>query len=156
MVVGQGGAGATSCEQCGRRWFNNDSLYLFYQTLIQKIVFAERGLVAAAERLHLAVQAAVQARQQAIRSGSLGLWYSIAGQAGTNGASAANGAGSAVTPHTAGIISGGGSGGVTEPETAASNIFRGIFFKKYTGRIRHFRRYWRRRFPKRFADLARS
>lgn len=109
IQVGVGGAGATTAGSAGSP---GTTTYVQTQTNIlsdSRIVAVSPGQGGAASTTGGAGGTASTATLTTYAS--LGLWYTIAGQAGSNGSSVVNVTASNVTPFASGIITTGGTGG---------------------------------------------
>lgn len=106
---GRGGLGATTNNDLGAA---GSASYVSIAPLAtsSSVIFSQAGAAQAANTQAAGPAGAIGAIADNAFS-SLGLWFSIAGQAGTAGSSTANANASSVTAGASGIITSGGSGG---------------------------------------------
>jgi hypothetical protein len=106
---GKGGLGATTANTIGGAGATS-YVGIAPSTAAANLIFSQAGAAQAGDVRTASPAGVIGAIADATFS-SLGLWFSVAGQAGAAGAGTTNGNGGSITPGSGGIITSGGCGG---------------------------------------------
>lgn len=140
VSVGRGGLGATTANTIGAA--GADSFVLMSrENNSSSVILRQNGAAQAASTQAAGPGGVIGDPTSNSVFASLGLWFSIAGQAGTAGSATANAAATDITPGGSGIITTGGGGGANGTggtgDITASGFFPAISSNFFAGRIGH-------------------